>query len=131
MNEERKQEKKDMQKDSLRRAVLLICNLVMILIAGILAVLYSENFRKENSRLQMENFCTAIESMKQLSESYLYTEKGYVDDWAQYITRKNMTMDEALEYIRTANTQEDRYAHIVDSRYGRFVCEINVYQGWE
>lgn len=114
MNEERKQEKKDMQKDSLRRAVLLICNLVMILIAGISAVLYSENFRKENSRLQMENFCTAIESMKQLSESYLYTEKGYVDDWAQYITRKNMTMDEALEYIRTANTQEDRYAHIVD-----------------
>ena len=80
MNEERKQEKKDMQKDSLRRAVLLICNLVMILIAGISAVLYSENFRKENSRLQMENFCTAIESMKQLSESYLYTEKGYVDD---------------------------------------------------
>ncbi|WP_432628619.1 hybrid sensor histidine kinase/response regulator [Brotaphodocola sp.] len=103
-----------MRKGSWGRAALLVCNLVMILIAGVLAVLYSENFRKENSRLQMENFCTAVESMKQLSESYLYTEKGYVDDWAQYITHKNMTMDEAIEYLRTANTQKDRYAHIVD-----------------
>lgn len=114
VNGEQKKAESKMRKGSFGRAVLLVCNLVMIFSAGILAVLYSENFRKENSRLQMENFCTAVETMKQLSENYLYTEKGYVDDWAQYITHKDMTMDEALEYLRTVNTQKDRYAHIVD-----------------
>ena len=62
----------------------------------------------------MDAFCGTVESMKQLSESYIYTEKGYVDDWAAYIMQKHMTREEALEYIRSSNTQQDRYAHIVD-----------------
>ena len=52
--------------------------------------------------------------MKQLSIRYLDAEKHYVDDWAAYIEKKEMTEEEALEYLRDANSRTDRYAHIVD-----------------
>ena len=55
-----------------------------------------------------------VESMKQVSENYLSTEKGYADDWAAYIASCHMTAEEALDYIRTTNTQENRAAHLVD-----------------
>lgn len=52
--------------------------------------------------------------MKQLSIRYLDAEKHYVDDWTAYIEKKEMTEEEALEYLRDANSRTDRYAHIVD-----------------
>ena len=55
-----------------------------------------------------------VESMKQVSENYLSTEKGYADDWAAYIASCHMTAEEALDYFRTTNTQENRAAHLVD-----------------
>jgi two-component system sensor histidine kinase KdpD len=55
-----------------------------------------------------------VESTKQVSKNYLSTEKGYADDWAAYIASCHMTAEEALDYIRTTNTQEDRAAHLVD-----------------
>lgn len=93
---------------------MIFCNIILILGAVCASFLYSKVFREENHKLQIDAFCTTIESMKQLSESYIYTEKGYVDNWAAYIEHESMTVDEALDYIRTSNTQEDRYAHIVD-----------------
>lgn len=52
--------------------------------------------------------------MKQLSIRHLGAEKHYVDDWAAYIEKKEMTEEKALEYLRDANFRTDRYAHIVD-----------------
>ena len=52
--------------------------------------------------------------MKQLTESYLYAEKGYVDNWAHYISSNNMTIDEAIKFVQNINTQGNRYAHFVD-----------------
>ncbi len=65
-------------------------------------------------KLQIESFSMAVDSMKQFSESYLEAEQGYVNNWAQYISEAHMTAAEAVEYIRTLNTQTDRYAHLVD-----------------
>lgn len=45
-------------------------------------------------------------------------EKGYAENWANYIERQNMTMDEALDYIKNSNSQKDRHAHIVDMDRG-------------
>ena len=65
-------------------------------------------------QMEIDSFCSAVESMKRISENYLETERGYVRDWAQYIGNEHMTMNEALQYIRDTNSQADRYAHIVD-----------------
>ena len=97
-----------------KKTTLLAANLILILGAVLAVLISSQNYRMENNRLRMESFCATVESMKQVSENYIYTEKGYADDWATYIARQNMNLAEALEYIRMANTQENRYAHIVD-----------------
>ena len=46
--------------------------------------------------------------MKQISEDYLNNEKGYVNDWAAYISSVGMTRKEAIEYISKTNTQPER-----------------------
>ena len=98
----------------MKKGILLLCNIILILGSVLSVFMYSENFRKENRKMQMETFSSTIESMKKVSENYLYTERGYVDNWAEYITDQNMSEDEALEYIRSTNTQKERYGHIVD-----------------
>ncbi len=113
--QEKEQDKiKENEKEKFTRLILVLCNAVLILGAVFASFAYAREFRKESRKLQMDAFCGTVESMKQLSESYIYTEKGYVDDWAAYIMQKHMTREEALEYIRSSNTQQDRYAHIVD-----------------
>ena len=96
------------------RVMLFLCN--VILIAGMIfsAVVYSRVIIQQRNNLKTDAFCTTVESMKQVSENYFITEKGYVNNWSTYIASQHMTEDEALEFIRTINTQPDRMAHIVD-----------------
>ncbi len=89
-------------------------NVVLMLCAVFASYVYTKNMEVENYKLQTDAFCSTVESMKQISESYLKNEKGYVNDWAAYISSSGMTREEAIEYITKVNTQKDRYAHIVD-----------------
>lgn len=66
----------------MKKGILLLCNIILILGSVLSVFIYSENFRKENRKMQMETFSSTIESMKKVSENYLYTERGYVDNWA-------------------------------------------------
>lgn len=78
------------------------------------AVVYSAEVRTEQQKADLDNFCSTVETMKQISVRYLDTELDDARDWAAYIQRENMTEDEALEYLRAVNTRQDRIAHIVD-----------------
>ncbi len=96
------------------RSVLVAINLLLIALAVVSTLTYSNYIKKEQSQMEIDSFCSAVESMKRISENYLETERGYVRDWAQYIEKEHMTMHEALQYIRDTNSRDDRYAHIVD-----------------
>ena len=97
-----------------RRLWLVLCNVVLILLAVVFMLVYSTHVSAEQKHTKIDAFVSAVESMKQVSANYITSERGYVSNWASYITSQDMTMDEALEYIRVANTQSDRQAHIVD-----------------
>lgn len=97
-----------------KKTGLIVGNVILIFIMVCVVTLYSRTFTGQKNTLRKDVFCSTVESLKQVSENYLSTEKGYVDDWAAYIESQHMTADEALEYIRTTNTQEDRAAHLVD-----------------
>ena len=107
----------DMVKNSQKkygRLILVIVNILLILAAVFSSLIYSDHIRKEKTQMEVDAFCSTIEGMKQVSVRYLEMEKGYAANWADYIESQNMTMDEALEYIKESNSQKDRYAHIVD-----------------
>lgn len=97
-----------------RNIVLLFVNIILVVGVVFAALFYSNSVLQQKSQMKVSAFCTMMESMKQVSENYLISEKGYVDDWAQYISNQHMTVDEALDYIRSTNTHADRVAHIVN-----------------
>lgn len=96
------------------KLILLGLNLFLIAVAVVAALAYSNFFRNKQKQMEIDTFCTMIESMKQISNNYLDMERGYAEDWAKYINQHDMTIEDALEYIRQTNNQSDRYAHIVD-----------------
>lgn len=96
------------------RTLLILCNILLMMGALLFAVIYSNRMRQTQEQMELETFQATVESMKQVSANYLNTERKYAQDWAAYIENQDMTMDEALAYIRASNTQEDRAANIVD-----------------
>lgn len=97
-----------------RRNGLIICNAILILSAIFFTFTYSTYMRNEQRNTRQDAFVSAVESMKQISRNYVATEERYVADWAAYINARHMTIDEALDFIRTTNTQGEKPAHIVD-----------------
>lgn len=110
----KEQRNKTKKRISRQNIVLILCNLFLIAAAVLAAVMYSQTVIKQKDKMRIDAFCTTVESMKQVTENYLDTEKGYVDDWAAYISSQHMTAQQALDFINTTNTHEDRMAHLVD-----------------
>ncbi len=110
----RKKKRTAVGKNRVGKYILFISNFFLIIAAVLSAIVYARKSRADSIQIQLETFESTVESLKQVSQTYLFTEKGYVNNWAAYIKAQNMTMDEALEFIRIINTQKDRYAHIVD-----------------
>ena len=70
-----------------RNIVLLFVNIILVVGVVFAALFYSNSVLQQKSQMKVSAFCTMMESMKQVSENYLISEKGYVDDWAQYISK--------------------------------------------
>ena len=62
----------------------------------------------------LNNFCSTVDTMKQISVRYLSGELETATSWADYISSEHMTMDEAMDYIRTVNGADASEAHFVD-----------------
>ena len=89
-------------------------NVILIVVAVTFSLVYSNNLKERQENSELETFYATVESMKQISYNYLQMELGYARDWAKYIDAHDMTVDEAIDYINSANNQNDRYAHIVN-----------------
>lgn len=101
-------------RDRTKKIFLLICNILLIFATITAAWVYSGDVSKSQTEIKKTDFIRTIESMKSVSQNYLDGEKGYVKNWASYITEQHMTMDEALDFLRSINTNKERFAHIVD-----------------
>lgn len=107
-------DKRNRKIGALSNILIVVFNVVLMAGALWASYVYTRNMKIENHKLQLDSFCSTVESMKQISENYLNNEKGYVNDWAAYISSSGMTREKAIEYIAKVNTQPDRSAHIVD-----------------
>lgn len=108
------QEKIVVNKDKRTKRILLLCNVILIMTMLITSWMYSGYIYRTQEETKISGFVRLIESMKQLSQNYLDSERGYVKDWASYISENGMTMDEALDFLRSVNANKERYIHIVD-----------------
>lgn len=100
--------------NALGKIALILVNIALIAFSFLFTVWYSNNFRANNEKLILENFCTTVDTMKQISTRYLSDELERATDWATYIEQQHMTMDEAINYIRTISSKDVCEAHFVD-----------------
>ena len=93
---------------------LVLFNVIMIIVAVVSSAIFSVRVRTERQNTKISGFVSTIESMKKLSQTYLDSERGYVRNWASYISEHEMTLEQAMQFLRSINTDPNRYAHVVD-----------------
>lgn len=97
----------------MKRAWVIIVN-VIIMIAMLTFVIIYSNIESGNSiRRQTEYFENTTITMKHVTENYLEGEQRICDVWARYINSKDMTIDEAVSFIRISHVLPNASAHIV------------------
>ena len=97
-----------------RKIILVLCNLLVVALAFAVSLGYAQRLHESQQATRRDEFISTVESMKSVSQNYLNSERGYVENWAAYITKNQMTLPQALEFLRTINTSSERFAHIVD-----------------
>ncbi len=83
-------------------------------------VLYSTFESRKGTRTQIEHFKNTTITMERVTENYLEGEQRICDVWTHYINTKEMTMEEAVSFIRVSHVLAEASAHIVyaDTRVG-------------
>ena len=86
-----------------------------IIMAAILAfvVLYSRFESRESFRRQIDHFENTTVGLEQVTENYLEGEQRICDVWARYINSRNMTMEEAADFIRASHVLANTSAHLI------------------
>ena len=97
----------------MRKFLIVIVNVVIIAAILSFVVLYSGYESEDYYRRQIEYFENTTVTMENVTENYLEGEQRVCDVWAQYINSSNMTMEEAVEYIRSSHVLKNTSAHLV------------------
>lgn len=100
-------------KDKSKTALLLI-NVFAIILIFICFSYYSVLVLSQQQEDNTYNFLLSIESIKNTTENYLDSEQGYVDNWSKYINDSDMSLNDALAFLREINTNSNRVCNILD-----------------
>jgi signal transduction histidine kinase/CheY-like chemotaxis protein len=88
---------------------------ILAILACVVAIIantvHQRNVAMENSR---ESFLNTVITMNAVVENYLAGEQSTCDSWASYINRNDLTLEEALDMVEDANTNDRITAHLVD-----------------
>ncbi len=98
----------------LKTSWIVMANAALMAAIVIFVALYSSHERKENYQHQVEHFVNTTIAMEQVTGNYLEGEQGICDNWAMYINSRDMTLEEAAEYVRATHARSDTSAHLID-----------------
>ena len=99
----------------LKTSWIVMANIALMSAILVFVALYSNYERKENYRSQVEHFVNASIAMERVTGNYLEGEQQICDNWAQYINSRDLTLEEAAEYIRATHVKADTSAHLIDT----------------
>ncbi len=90
-----------------------IVNMFIMIAMLTFVVLYSNYEKRDMTRTQTEHFENVTITMEHVTENYLEGEQRICDVWARYILNENMTIEEAVSFIRRSHVLSNTSAHIV------------------
>ena len=97
----------------MKKTWVIIVNVFIIIAMLTFVVLYSNYENRVTTERQIEHFENTTVVMEHVTENYLEGEQRICDVWARYINSKNMTIDEAVSFIRISHVLPTASAHIV------------------
>ena len=95
------------------KKIVVFINAIIISAMLIFVVLYSRSENKESFQNRIDQFENTTVTLEQVTENYLEGEQRICDVWARYINNKNLTIDEAADYIRASHVLANTSAHII------------------
>ena len=97
----------------MKRIWVIIVNVFIMFSVLTFVILYSNTENKNTTQRQIEHFENTTITMEHVTENYLEGEQRICDVWARYINSENMTIDEAIDFIRVSHVLPNASAHIV------------------
>lgn len=99
----------------MRTTWIIVANIAVM--AAILAfvALYSNHEKKEHYQNQVEHFVNTTIAMERVTGNYMVGEQGICDNWAKYINSRDLTLEEATDYVRATHVSESTSAHLIDA----------------
>jgi len=97
----------------MKKTMVITVNVFIMIAMLIFVVLYSNTQSQNTAKRQIEHFENTTIAMECVTENYLEGEQRICDVWARYINSRNMTIDEAVSFIRISHVLPNASAHIV------------------
>ena len=97
----------------MKKTWITIVNVFIMIAMLTIVVLYSNNENRVTTLRQIEHFENTTISMEHVTENYLEGEQRICDVWARYINSENMTIEDAVSFIRISHVLPNASAHIV------------------
>ena len=97
----------------MKKTWVIVVNVIIMIVMLTFVVLYSTFESRNTTQRQIEHFENTTVTMEHVTENYLEGEQRICDVWARYINSKDMTIDEAISFIRISHVLPNASAHIV------------------
>ena len=99
----------------MKRIWVIIVNIFLMVSMVTFVGLYSSFESKKAMQTQIEHFENTTITMEHVTENYLEGEQRVCDVWAHYINSEELTIEEAVSFIRISHVLPSASAHIVYS----------------
>ena len=103
------------EESAMKKTWVLVVNVFIMIAMLTFVALYSGYENRETTRRQIEHFENTTITMERVTENYLEGEQRICDVWAHYINSADMTIEEAVSFIRVSHVLPNASAHMVYS----------------
>ena len=97
----------------MKKTWVIIVNVLITIAMLAFVVIYSGLENRNTTQRQTEHFENTAITMEHVTQNYLEGEQRLCDVWARYINSKDMTVEEAVSFIRISHVLPNASAHIV------------------
>ncbi len=97
----------------MKKFLLLIFNILIIAFVIVFISNYARHERQIDREIEMNSFKNITFSAELVTTNYLEGEQRTCNSWANYINSRDITMQQAVDYVRTAKTNSKISGHII------------------
>ena len=97
----------------MKKTWIIIVNVLIMIALLTFVVLYSQYTNRNATQRHIEHFENTTITMEHVTENYLEGEQRICDVWTRYISSKDMSIEDAISFIRISHVLRNAAAHIV------------------